>query len=777
MIDNELVIDKNWCTVEGIFDINTNQHYEAIFGLGTGYLSSRATLDEGLYDDDQFVEYYRFMVNTTLEEIPTQKSRWGTFMPVVGAKHPFLNVGIVNLPYYLGLVPEVDGEKLDMEASSIGDYHRWLNMKTATLYRKLTWNTRSGKEIEVVFKRFMDPNQRFVCVQECRLQMVSGSGLVQVTSYVDNNVRTNGWEKFSETAVGSCRDIVFSDVTTNTDMRIVSASQAVNTKIDAYEVRTEERRVRTTSSFELTEGENVVIKKVSAVISDQYFEPHKLVETALEYVNRNIETDSELLHENHKAKWTEYWARADVVIEADDDEGYNSQHAMRMALYHLLRGKAADEDRGLVCPKGNLSEVYYGGTFWDMEIFVNPFYIYNDPVAARNTPMFRYRNLPQARQLARHYGYNGAKYPWVSSYDGKEVVVMWEYADHQIHIVGDVVIGLWHYVQATGDIDFLLDYGVEILVETARYWLERVDVIPGLPGYQVYGVTGPDEYKPLVNNNAYTNFGAKFNLKLAADVLEMMKEQAPEKYEKLVSKISLEESEIERFLEVSDGIVVPIDEENNIIWQCDHFDIIFAPVDVDAIWKDKTQLFGKFISQEKAFRSKTAKQADVVALLSVFPSAFTQEQKENSFDYYLPFTIHDSTCSMVQHIHVAADIGRPEKAYEFWKRAIDIDFGKYTKSANGPHFTNVGGMWQDVVFGFSGLQSALNADIMTFKPCLPKQIKKISYKIHWKLNWVRVLVTDKELSLENLSDNPVAFNVNDQEYLLEVGTEKTVQYS
>ena len=132
---------------------------------------------------------------------------------------------------------------------------------------------------------------------------------------------------------------------------------------------------------------------------------------------------------------------------------------------------------------------------------------------------------------------------------------------------------------------------------------------------------------------------------------------------------------------------------------------------------------------------------------------------------------------MVQHIHVAADIGRPEKAYEFWKRAIDIDFGEYTKSANGPHFTNVGGMWQDVVFGFSGLQSALNADIMTFKPCLPKQIKKISYKIHWKLNWVRVLVTGKELSLENLSDNPVAFNVNGQEYLLEVGTEKTVKYS
>ena len=776
MKEQELVLDKNWCVINEVFDLETLQHYEAIFGLGTGYLSCRSNLEEGLYDDDQSVEYYRFMVNTTLEEIPSQKSRWGTFMPVIGAQHPFLSVGVVNLPYYLGLVPDVDGEKLDMEMSTVENYRRWLNMKTATLYRTLTWKTQSEKQIEVAFKRFMDPEQRFVCVQECRLKMVAGSADVKVTSFVDNNVRTNGWEMFTQTAVGNNGETVFSDVTTNMGMRVVTASQVVTSKTAAYEVQAEGRRISARSSFKLAAGEEVVIKKVSAVISDQYFEQDKLIETALEYVNRNIDTDTDTLHKSHVAKWAGYWDRSDVVIEADDEEGYDSQHAMRMGLYHLLRGKAADEDRGLVCPKGLLSEVYYGSTFWDMEIFINPFYIYNDPIAARNTPMFRYRNLPEARKLARHYGYSGAKYPWASSYNGKEVVVLWEYADHQIHIVSDVVIGLWHYIKATNDIDFLYDFGVEIIVETARYWLERVDVIPGRPGYQLYGVMGPDEYKPLVNNNAYTNFGAKFNLNLAADVLEMMKAQAPEKYQALASKISLDESEIEQFHQVSEGISIPMDQERNLIWQCDNFETGFATVDVDAIWKDRTQLFGKFISQEKVYRSKTAKQADVVALFSVFPSAFTQKQKETSFDYYLPYTIHDSTCSMVQHTHVAADIGRRDKAYEFWKRAIDIDFGQYPKSANGPHFPNVGGMWQDVVFGFSGLQSALNADVLTFKPCLPKQIKKIGYKIHWKLNWVRVSVTDKELTLENLSENTVPFIVNGIEHLLEIGAEKTVRY-
>ena len=143
MKDKELIIDQDWCIVEESFDVKSNRHFESILGMGTGYLSVRSNLDEGLYHDDQSVEYHRFMVNTTLEDVPAQKSRWGTFMPVIGASHPFLNVGVVNLPFFLGFVPEVDGEKLDMEASEIENYTRWLNMKTATLYRT-SWSRSCG---------------------------------------------------------------------------------------------------------------------------------------------------------------------------------------------------------------------------------------------------------------------------------------------------------------------------------------------------------------------------------------------------------------------------------------------------------------------------------------------------------------------------------------------------------------------------------------------------------------------------------------------------------
>ena len=623
----------------------------------------------------------------------------------------------------------------------------------------------------------MEPELRFVSIQECRLKLISGDAEVRITSFVDSNVRTNGYDPFTQTNVGSRNGAVYTDVVTNKDMRIITATQMASSISADFDSLAEARRIATLTDFKLSEGKDVNLIKVSAVVSDQYFEKEELIETALDLVAQNIHVDVDERYKNHMENWARYWERADVIIEAEDDAGYNSQHAMRMALYHLGRGKAADEARGLVCPKGMLSEVYYGGAFWDMEIFINPFYIYNDPVAAKNTPMFRYNNLPEARKRAEHYGYRGAKYPWVSSYDGKEVVVLWEHADHQIHIVGDVVIGLWHYYQATEDVKFLFDYGAEVILETARYWLDRVDVVPGLPGFQIYGVTGPDEYKPLVNNNAYTNYGARFNLQLATKVLDMLREQAPDQYERLIAKISLTEKEIARFQIVAEGISIPLDIERDIVWQCDHFETAFASVDIDNIWRDKNELFGKFLSQEKTFRSKTAKQADVVALFSVFPSAFTQEQKRASFDYYLPLTIHDSTCSMVQHIHVAADIGDSELAYEFWKRAIDIDFGKHPRASDGPHFANVGGMWQDAVFGFSGLQSALNAEILTFRPCLPKQVKRISYKIHWKLNWVKITVTQDELSIKNLSKNDLKFRVYGQEYMLNIGSEKTVKYA
>jgi kojibiose phosphorylase len=760
-------INPDWCIVENSFEIAKNRHYESVFSLGTGYMTTRSSIDEGFANDDQSVEYERRMDNTTLEKAREAKSRWGTFMPVVQAKHPNLRQGIVNLPYYLGLVIHVDGEKLDLEHSQISHYQRWLDLQAGTLYRRVTWQTQSGKRVEIAWRRYMNPHERFACVQDINLT-VDHPAEVLVESYVDNNVRTNGFDKFSHFSVGAEGELLYSDVTTNLQNRIITASQCFYNLPAQQKVDFTARRATGCASFCLGSGETLEMRKISFTAADAYFPAQQLLEIARENIQKSGQVDAETLHAKHKATWAELWRKSDIQIAATDAPGYNSQLAIRAAIFHLLKAKGLEE-RALLCPKGCTTEMYYGSVFWDFEIFILPFFIYTHPELARTAPAFRYSGLASARKLASAYGYNGAKYPWQSDCSGNETCVPWQYADHQVHIAADVALGVWHYVCATGDKKFLYEKGAEIFIETARYWLERVDSLPGRPGLHILGVMGPDEYKPITNNNAYTNFVARLNLQLAAEVAGELKLNDPEQYDRLCEKIGLRESELVEFGRVAAQISLPQDDERHIIWQCDDFDTAFAEIDIAGLWTDPTRLFGFYVSQEKRYRSKVIKQADVLALLGVFTYQFTAEQKAASFKYYEPFTIHDSSNSITHRQMVAADLGWKDVAYESWLRAIDIDFGKLPRSNDGLHYANVGGMWQQVVFGFGGLASALNKKCLVFKPCLPEQIQSITFPLTWKGQALRVTVSANTLHVENLSQSPLEFCVGGQKHRVEAG--------
>ena len=420
-------------------------------------------------------------------------------------------------------------------------------------------------------------------------------------------------------------------------------------------------------------------------------------------------------------------------------------------------------------PKGSTTEAYYGSVFWDYECFMLPFFIYTHPDLARTGPAFRYWSLEAARELARECDYPGAKYPWQSDSFGKETCVPWQYADHQVHISADVAMGVWHYVNATGDMNFLYEKGAEIIIETARFWTKRVDRLPGKEGVQILGVMGPDEYKPITNNNAFTNFVARLNLNLAVQVAGEMKLNAPHQYDRLAEKIKLSDNELGDFMHIAAEINLPVDTEHNIIWQCDHFDTDYAEIDIQGMWKDRSRLFGFYVTQEKRYRSKVIKQADVLALIGVFPDSFTPEQKAASFKYYEPFTIHDSSNSFTHRQMVAANLGWSEVAYESWLRAIDIDFGNLPRSGEGLHYANVGGMWQQVVFGFCGLASALNKNCLVFKPCLPKAIKSICFPLLWKGKKLSVTVTHESVSVQNESTSELAYWVFDTKYTVPAG--------
>ena len=255
-------IDRNWCVVEDIFEVEKVRHYESVMALGTGYMTTRSSFEEGFEDDGQNLEYDRIPGNVSLEVIPSKKSRWGTFIQLVQARHPFWRVGIVNLPYYLGLEVYAEGEKLDMEKSRVSGYCRWLDMKTATLYRVLTWETAAGKKLELCFRRFMSPEEKFVCVQELKIRMLSGAADITVKSFIDNDVRTNGYDKYRKRKTGSDGDVIYSDITTNLDGRVVTVSKMAGLLPGSLEIKAEERRINAASAFRLEENQEAVVSKI-----------------------------------------------------------------------------------------------------------------------------------------------------------------------------------------------------------------------------------------------------------------------------------------------------------------------------------------------------------------------------------------------------------------------------------------------------------------------------------------------------------------------------------
>jgi len=340
-------------------------------------------------------------------------------------------------------------------------------------------------------------------------------------------------------------------------------------------------------------------------------------------------------------------------------------------------------------------------------------------------------------------------------------------------VTADVAIGVWHHYSQTRNIDFLCKYGAEIILETARYWTGRVDKVKGKKGYQILCVMGPDEYKVHTDNNTFTNFTAKENLSIAKKMMALIKAEKPKEYKRLLAKLGITEKDIQIFGTIAAGIPIPIDPKTQIVWQCDGF-AEFPEIDIEKTWKDRSRPFGLYVSQEKRFRSKVMKQSDTVALFMLYPDAFTQKQKAVSFDYYNKFNTHDSSNSMCSQAIVACDLNRPAAAYQAWKRSIDIDFGRIPRADDGLHGVNCGGMWQEAIYGFAGMKSLLNTDTLNFKPCLPEEFKKLSFRVVWKGQPAKVSITKKQFELKNLSKKILKFKYIGRTYAVQPGKIKTI---
>jgi alpha,alpha-trehalose phosphorylase len=403
----------------------------------------------------------------------------------------------------------------------------------------------------------------------------------------------------------------------------------------------------------------------------------------------------------------DFWRRSDVQIrDVREDRTKRTtveiQQAIRFNLFHVLQASARAEDTG-VPAKGLTGEAYEGHYFWDTEIYLIPFLTYTSPRIAKNLLAFRYKMLGKARARARLLGHRGAMFPW-RTINGEEASAYYAAGTAQYHINADIMYALRKYVQATGDELFLWEYGAEMLVETARLWLDLGFYSDKKGGqFCINAVTGPDEYNTVVNNNAYTNLMARENLRYAAQTVEALRSTAPDSYDALVQKTAFEWSEMEAWIQAADSMYVPFDESLKIIPQDDDF------LDREA-WDFKNTPHDHyplllFYHPLNIYRKRVIKQADVVLAMFLLGGAFSLEAKKRNFEFYDPLTTGDSSLSSCVEAIIAAQVGDMEKAVRYGMAALLMDLANVGGNVkDGCHIASMGGAWMMLTYGFGGMR-------------------------------------------------------------------------
>jgi kojibiose phosphorylase len=724
---------KNWSVVQSRFSVKHNRHYEALFTIGSGYLNVRGSLPEGLTDDPQNVSFERAAGNVTLETFRAAKSKWGTYIPGFMDRHPALNEEMVNVPFPLGLQVYADGEKLDMEHSTVKNYRRWIDLRDGCLHRTLAWHTQSGAVVTVAFHTYAHLTRQQLLWQQLTVQAVKGIPRISVTAFLDGDVRTNGYDHIAGTNVwGDARGTMGIAAAVKNGGTVVECSRVSG--MSRWRVKKGPKYISLAASKKMAAGSVLTVEKLTGISTS--LDTDNPRREAAQVVSSAARAGGERLYTEHREAWDDIWRCCDVIISGDPE----TTRILRFSMFHLVRANPRNP-RAAIDAKMNGGDAYWGRIHWDNEIFIAPFFIYTMPVWARPLLEYRYHTLAGARSRAKSLGYPGAMFAWESGTTGEEECPSFQYADHEVHITADVVLGLWHYACATNDVAFLERYAAEIIFEVARFWAARIDWLPSSEDAHILCVMGPDEYTHAANDNAYTNYLAFTSLSLAKTLYRASKKNRI--LARVAGKLGVTDKEVKQWSHCANALYIPYDDVRNLVLQSADFEDK-APIDFDALWLDWSRPFGQFVSQERLYRSRALKQADVLMLMQLFLTDFSEETVKTAYEYYEPYTTHDSSLSVSTHAILAARLGWDAKAWQYFVKARAIDLGKGThNSAEGIHSANAGALWQCVIFGFLGLLPAYLTDTLTLAPRMPKHWERCTFRLCWHGAGVDIIV-DRE---------------------------------
>lgn len=476
----------------------------------------------------------------------------------------------------------------------------------------------------------------------------------------------------------------------------------------------------------------------------------------------------------HTSAWTDRWNCSDLEIEGDDA----ARRALRFSIYHLNSAANPADERVSIGARALTGDAYLGHVFWDTDIYLLPFYVATWPAAARALLMYRYHTLPGARGKAARMGWRGAMYAWESTDTGEETtpealigpdgnVVQVLCGTLEQHISADVAYAVWQYWQATGDDAFLLDAGSEILLETARFWASRAQL--ETDGHRhIRGVIGPDEYHEDVDDSAYTNIMAQWNIHRGLDTAAMLRERWPARWAELAAQLGLDDAELQQWRQAADELVTGFDPANGLIEQFAGF-FKLDEIDLSA-YGGRTAPMDVVLGRARTQRSQVVKQADVVALLALLPEGFDLATKSTNFRYYEPRCAHGSSLSRAMHAVVAARLGDTELALRYFRETAATDLADTAGgSAGGVHIAALGGLWLAALSGFAGL--SLRADALALDPRLPPPWRSFGFRVHWRGRRVKIRIDqgDRRVTTTLESGEQMLLDVSGQTHTLRPG--------
>ena len=729
---------EEWRLVEKRFDLNYLAATESLFATGNGYLGMRGTCDEG-----QPTVHSGTYVNGFHETWPI----------VYGEEaYGFAKQGqtIIDVPDAKVIKLYVDDEPFYLPTATLEYFERALDMRAGTLDRDLVWAHSSGQRVAIKSRRLVSLEHRHLAAVVYDITLLTNDAPVllvseivdgcvatdpESTSVQDPRIRQFGCEVLDpkENSVGPER-VVLGFQTKASGMSLsCGVDHSMQTDCEyTSDVQVESSSGRVAYSIDGRIGERIRLVKYITYHSSRRPQARELCRRSERVLDRAVQHGPEALLESQRVFLDAFWSRSDVVIDGHAEW----QQTIRFNLFHICQATARAEGVG-VPAKGLTGPGYEGHYFWDTEIYLLPFLTYTQPRVAQNLLRLRYSQMDQARKRARELNQRGALFPW-RTINGTEASAYYAAGTAQYHINADIVYALRKYVDVTGEATFLTEIGGEILVETARLWSDLGFFSQRDGKFRINGVTGPDEYNTVVNNNLYTNLMARENLWFAAETLRTLSEESPEQFAVLVRDTDLDVEEVMAWQRAADLMYLPFDATEGIHLQDDSFlekeewDFVGTPPDKYPLLLHYHPLV--------IYRHRVVKQADVVLAMFLLGHEFELDQKRRNFEYYDRVTTRDSSLSSSIESIIAAEVGEGEKAVQYSIDAGLMDLADVAGNVkDGCHIASMGGFWMTLIYGFAGMRD--NQGEIHFTPRVPEQLGSLQFPLEIRGQRLEVALT------------------------------------